>query len=110
MKPTLCELPPELRNRINEMVLIQEEPFLITDDVITATQPPVSLVCKLLREEALSIFYSSNQFIVIISQQDISAVQGWLRAIGSKNARHIRKLEVRFYAASSSARSVRTIV
>ncbi|KAK4549798.1 hypothetical protein LTR36_005099 [Oleoguttula mirabilis] len=91
MESALRLLPAELRNRIHELVLIQEP--LSIDDTMTATQPPITYVCRSLREETTSIFYGSNQFNIDIWNEDISAAANWLIAIGSKNAHHIRKLE-----------------
>ena len=95
MESPLYRLAPELRNRIYALLLIFQEPFEI-EDVASAVQPPITKVCKLFRQEGLSIFYSCNVFKVGVVRDAFSAIK-WLNAIGRDNARHICKLEVLFY-------------
>ncbi len=54
--PRFMDLPPELR------VEIYGHHFRSFDEGILAVQPPLTTVCKLLRQEALPMFYRSHRF------------------------------------------------
>ena len=83
--PTLLILPPEIRNHIFALVVVEDEPIIasVTEQVVRRrsssnksegrlarktitypTLPSVSLACRQMYEEASAAFYSKNTFIV----------------------------------------------
>ena len=60
------DLPAELRNRIYEFVLVEDEPIVLFDWNLRCTdyrwQPKLLRTCKTIRSEAGPIFYGQNTF------------------------------------------------
>ncbi|TKA83340.1 hypothetical protein B0A55_00622 [Friedmanniomyces simplex] len=75
-KSHLLALPPELRNRIYELVLVAENALIyyyylslhknIGSTVPQARQPALTRVSKELRHQALAIFYGQNTFDITL--------------------------------------------
>ncbi|KAK4893551.1 hypothetical protein LTR27_008018 [Elasticomyces elasticus] len=102
--PTLFGLPPELRNRIWELVVIDPNPIqahrLLESDEdslrhfpnserILPQQPAITHVNHKTREEALPIFYGQNIFWIphkTAVANDID-VKTWWRSFANKSAR-----------------------
>lgn len=74
MPVSLLDLPYELREQILAAVLCHEDSIILqcpveTRDVFT---PAVTQVCKLLREEAVRVFYHVNTFVWTIDPEAVS--------------------------------------
>ncbi|KAK3075746.1 hypothetical protein LTR53_000684 [Teratosphaeriaceae sp. CCFEE 6253] len=81
----LLTLPPELRNRIYELLAVHDEPLYPQLRPVWKTggkrracdirrfplEPSLSLANRQIREELLSIFYGSNRFVFKPSEQDL---------------------------------------
>ncbi|KAK3070140.1 hypothetical protein LTR53_010971 [Teratosphaeriaceae sp. CCFEE 6253] len=91
----LLRLPPELRNRIYEYVLIVETPIsrnlpprswwgteahILRDFATAVRQPPLTRTCRVMRSETIPIFYGANTF-----EGPYGARMAWLAAIGVRN-------------------------
>ncbi|KAK0365427.1 ornithine aminotransferase [Friedmanniomyces endolithicus] len=97
--PRFMDLPPELR------VEIYGHHFRSFDEGILAVQPPLTTVCKLLRQEALPMFYRSHRFGLCAFNDDYGAdpynghhfrttSQIMVRDIWVTNLSRIRKLRL----------------
>lgn len=106
----LCCLPGELRNRIYELVVHSESAIEITDDPSTSTQPAITRVCRLLRNDALSVFYSINTFRAEVRYCDRPAAGRWISAIGCYRARHMCKLELLVDSANNFEGSLKCFI
>ncbi|KAK5111957.1 hypothetical protein LTR85_011704 [Meristemomyces frigidus] len=85
--PRLLALPPELRNKIYEYVLIDNAGVVVVTQA--TVQPPLLRTCTKVRSQALPIWYADNEFEVKIRDCDGSIYVKWLRhtrSIGSKGA------------------------
>ncbi|KAK5682811.1 hypothetical protein LTR17_027377 [Elasticomyces elasticus] len=109
--PTLLGLPPELRNRIFELALVQ--PFAISigqsvnrrlpdrtiaHDRAILQQPPLTCVNRQTRSEGLAIFYGQNSFLIDHSKLNSCAnvLKCW-RAFASKAVQeHLTKVSYKF--------------
>lgn len=60
--PRLLELPAELRDRIYELHITD----IVTNVDGASNQPPLTLVCRQLRNETLPIFYNKSTFILFV--------------------------------------------
>lgn len=96
------DLPAELRNRIYHYSVVNER------GLVRPIQPPITRVCRQLRQEALGIFYARNCFVFTITgalrypdgtpfyaeeedthdQRDVS----WMSSIGANNVAMIRSV------------------
>ncbi|KAK4918050.1 hypothetical protein LTR49_014188 [Elasticomyces elasticus] len=103
--PTLLGLPPELRNRVLELVVV--DPLLIqacrpsprailrpSKEGFMPQQPAITQVNHQIREDALPIFYGGNVFWIPHSRySDPPGPKVWSRCFGNsaadKNANHI---------------------
>ncbi|KAK5686523.1 hypothetical protein LTS10_002643 [Elasticomyces elasticus] len=109
--PTLLGLPPELRNRIFELAVV--EPFAISigqsvnrrlpnrtiaHDRAILQQPPLTRVNHQTRSEALAIFYGQNTFVVDHSSFDIRSdvVKAWCAFANETAQKHLGKLSYSF--------------
>ncbi|KAK4494755.1 hypothetical protein PRZ48_014111 [Zasmidium cellare] len=98
----LLTLPPELRNKIYTLVLVQGAPIQISERSTKPSlaargatahytrllEPPFLLTCRQIRHEALPIFYGENVFFTAIKD----ALPPWLLAIGPEKARMVRHI------------------
>jgi hypothetical protein len=78
MPTSLLNLPCELREQILATVLYHENSIKLqypveNPDVFT---PPVTQVCKSLREEAVRVFYHVNTFVWTIDPEAVSLGRG----------------------------------
>ncbi|KAK1072287.1 hypothetical protein LTR74_002599 [Friedmanniomyces endolithicus] len=88
----LFRLPPEIWLRICDLAVTTPNPINITkfpqrhDQVALVRQPPLTLACRLLRSEALPMFYRNNAFEARHFCQHACPRQ-WLVAIGREHLR-----------------------
>lgn len=77
--PKFLELPPELRILVYEFSFDMiydhnHEDYRQTHHALTIEPPPVASVCKLLRRESLSLFYSSARHRIIL--REVASARG----------------------------------
>lgn len=100
LKSPLLSLPAELRNYIWELVVVRDQPIdatpvaqYISPSYVQGLvkQPPLSQVCRSVRQEVVSIFYGSNDFIAGLKfEQDAVNLEKWLTAIGERNRGYMK--------------------
>jgi len=86
----LFRLPPELRNRIYEYAVYRsaEHGFCVVTATSGIPEPALLLTCKLIRQEAIGIFYAENKFMadtpsfdsrayLLIRRKIISLLEGY---------------------------------
>ena len=76
-KTSLLDLPPEIWSKICKLAVEEQTPikiFTAPDDwhgniasegksgIVKANQPPITLVCRIIREDCLDHYYKSNIF------------------------------------------------
>lgn len=77
------DLPPEIRNRIYECVLLVPTETLVIatpfkdEAMIMGDQPPLSKTCRLVRSELLPIFYSKGKFVAYIKDFEFFDLAAW---------------------------------
>ncbi|KAK5127818.1 hypothetical protein LTR85_004934 [Meristemomyces frigidus] len=88
------DLPPELRNRVYDDLVVTEAPLLPSACQHTsrpsAAQPDITRVCRQIRQEALPMFYGLNQFDVHIHRCDFAYFIDYMDTIGEHNRKHIK--------------------
>ena len=74
MSGSLLSLPYELREQILTSLLCKSGSIKLqhTTDSKTAITPPIAQVCRLLREEAVRVFYKVNTFTLTIDPEAVS--------------------------------------
>lgn len=93
----LFDLPPELWLRICAMAVIQAKPLQIgkeaylRDSMAIVKQPAITRTCRLIRDETLPIFYSSNTF-EMFHGYDVPCPRKFIVAIGDANRRRMKTL------------------
>ncbi|KAK6390286.1 hypothetical protein LTR65_005661 [Meristemomyces frigidus] len=105
----LLALPPELRNRIYKLALVQQYSIDLlplrtsaTDHPIScaAQQPPLTLTSRQIRQESLALFYAANTFEVYafgigpVFFMDLRHILRWCVKIGSANRRAMGRIVV----------------
>ena len=102
---TLLGLPPELWSRICELVVPCDQliniactrPRHLRSDKPLGPRPPaISQVCRLLRQESLSLFYRHNNFDAFFCG-DLDCISKWLPAIGVCNLLDMKTLTLYAY-------------
>jgi hypothetical protein len=85
----LLNLPPELRNRIYELVLIGDDLVEVGTDVVVRRyaegeesravikEPPLLRTCHTIRNDATQLYYSSNKF----TTDNIHKLINWIRGL-----------------------------
>ena len=69
--PHLLSIPHELRNRIYNEVLVSDNAIVISKRARTPYyQPALLRTCRQIRSEAISLFYSLNQFPATLESYD----------------------------------------
>lgn len=74
--PKFFHLPPELRNEIYRLVLVEED-FMKVEQGNVPPEPPILGVNRKFRGEASSIFYEENVFLWHIENFDASLLCKW---------------------------------
>ncbi|QIW96488.1 hypothetical protein AMS68_002006 [Peltaster fructicola] len=84
----LLSLPAELRERIFEFALMSEKPLVTfhideyqQEDYQEARQPPLLTVSRQIRQEALPLFYASNDFIFFTEGRKADESCCWVKSI-----------------------------
>jgi hypothetical protein len=82
------DLPPELRNRIYDLVFSEFKLEL----VLSATQPrpPLLRTCRQIRQEASSLYYARS-FLVTCAEE---ICVPWLRSIPAEMRKHMRAVKL----------------
>ena len=102
---TLLGLPPELWARICELVVPCDELISIActrprhprfDKPLGPRPPAITHVCRLLRQESLSLFYRHNDFDAFFCGS-LDCILRWLPAIGACNLRYMKTLTLYAY-------------
>lgn len=105
----LNNLPLELRDRIYEVVAINDQHISISVRTGKPVTNGVDLrfmrVCRQMREEATPIFYSTNSFTIVTkfleaegepgkpeNRRPFSGIQAWLGFIGPENAKSLSRV------------------
>lgn len=92
----ILRLPAELRNRIHELALV-------SDDPIEIDKPSVSYhtawldTCRQIRDEARSMFYTENCFLITCKPDDLDSIRAaaaWIDKFDA-SAKLIQRLEIR---------------
>lgn len=91
----LMSLPPELRNMIWRLLLIDCEPIDLTAHAKAANVPATLQVCRQIRQEAFAMYYSGNDFVATVKDANTAYVCCWLDVIGVEGGSHLRRLEIR---------------
>lgn len=87
--PTFFDLPPEIRVNIYSYIVVEDHPFQILTrpgpyrvraQRIDVPEPDLLAVCKLIRKEAMPIFYGANIFEPLFgnSYLDTAEFVAWL--------------------------------
>lgn len=85
-------LPAELRNQINEYVLLDYEPI-----DITGNGPGLLLACKQIRAESLQMYYQRNIFafeIMVDGKNALQPLEDWLTRIGRLNCGYLTRIRI----------------
>ncbi|CAK4033158.1 Hypothetical predicted protein [Lecanosticta acicola] len=98
------DLPAELRTVIYEHALGQKERIRVPK----SASPSLLRTCTQIRNEASSIYYSTNSFQARVTHafdnrapgEAENSLKKWLQAIGSKRAGQIEKLHVKYLVSS----------
>lgn len=94
----ILALLAELRNEIYALV-VKSDAWLVPDgkDRKEAKQPALTQTCFKIRSEALPLFYSINRFCICVLYPSRDICASWLRHIGDRNVKHMRKLRFKTY-------------
>lgn len=108
----LMRLPPELRNRIYDLVVIESQPITISirkRRFGTPMRPPALLHnCRQLRAEASPVYYSSNIFIAEEGQRStLGPLETWLRMIGEEARGLVHRIHFNVYFLSPSLKDAK---
>ncbi|KAK4575259.1 hypothetical protein LTR86_001111 [Recurvomyces mirabilis] len=80
----LLKLPPEIRNYIYHLTLVQAEDIPVTSTGYE--RPAILSTCRTIRKEAFKLYYSGNRFACQPPSYDISPIQKLLEPLkGMKN-------------------------
>ena len=105
------QLSAELRNRIYELALVHPQTKYVpcrcpwSEIGIDSTeapvcQPPLTRLCRQIRNESLPVYYGNNVFIVDVNDihyrrgVQCTIETGWLRAIGPHNRRSLQNVYI----------------
>jgi hypothetical protein len=81
----LFKLPPELRNRIYELVLPRRPPlqpvYYYAEARLQWKEPPLIRTSKQIRHEALPMFYAVNEFTLLASENLLARMANRLREV-----------------------------
>ncbi|KAL5370961.1 hypothetical protein DPSP01_014569, partial [Paraphaeosphaeria sporulosa] len=95
MSPNFCSFPSELRNKIYELLLLQQEPIDPWVGYIRQELTPgLFRANKIVHREASSLFYALNRFdFTMRTPEDVAS---FLEQIGRNNADCIRHICIDF--------------
>ncbi|KAI5200024.1 hypothetical protein E4T38_06770 [Aureobasidium subglaciale] len=90
-------LPPELRDMVLHLVCISS-----TTIIHPQTQPAIAGTCRLLRQEALAVYYGCNRFHVFldnVSRKALSDKDLWLQRISPCHLNSVRSFSFKYVGA-----------
>ena len=96
----LFDLPPELWIRICRFAVVKGKITIRNSDdnkevARAVAQPALTRTCKVLREEALKLFYAANEFSFCDKSDTIhSGLRFWLYALGPQSAALVKNCSV----------------
>lgn len=90
----LLSLPPELRNNIYHLVLVEPRAIVIDDQRPPPPEPGLLSVCKQIRSEAIGVYFKANLFRFIIHDLDATTYIRWCVASHKRKSCH-KRFEVR---------------
>lgn len=96
----LSRLPAELRNRIYELALLQDDSITISLNGKRRWRPPAHLsTCNQIRAEASSIYYAGNTFTVLgiyttLLPESDNLLGAWPRLLSPSSLRHVRRVHM----------------
>jgi hypothetical protein len=91
----LLKLPPELRNRIYELVLAPAMPFTLTT-YGTQCRPGLLRVCRQIRAETRLVYYHLRKFYIIVTAENMDNIRRWAATITDDGLRSIQSLTLQF--------------
>ena len=81
--------PAEVRNRIYEYTLIEEEEINIED-----WTPSILLACKQMRNEGIGIHLSRNKFVAWVYRGDYDHLADWLVCMSAVPLAHLQRITI----------------
>ncbi|KAK4949022.1 hypothetical protein LTR10_012395 [Elasticomyces elasticus] len=93
----LLDIPPELRNRIyDELLLGGDKAVQVSDRTRRPWHPPAILqTCSLTRREASAIYYSTNVFEVSIDSSNLDrTLCAWLKSLGPQRCEMLQQIRL----------------
>ncbi|KAF2165399.1 hypothetical protein M409DRAFT_24249 [Zasmidium cellare ATCC 36951] len=101
----LLRLPAEIRNQIYQLLVVQDTTieviergsrYRLSPDL---KQPPLSLVCRQIRHEVLSVFYSENTFNITIVNRRFGincelVIVHWLRNLSEAHQKALGSIGI----------------
>lgn len=90
------DLPPELRNRIYEHVVVLDQPQIpsicsrMHVDKATAAQPAITRPCRATRQKSLPLSHSLNDFDFHVHRCDFSYFFNWVHNVPVATRKHVR--------------------
>ncbi|KAK7538137.1 uncharacterized protein J3D65DRAFT_316895 [Phyllosticta citribraziliensis] len=96
--PTLLTLPPEIRRLIYQHIphLTNSQPLIYCLSLFrNRRQHPLAGICRLMRAEALEMYYSSNTWLVKLEYRDFyDSFKSWVASLDAPCANALRQLRV----------------
>ncbi|KAK5006688.1 hypothetical protein LTR39_005595, partial [Cryomyces antarcticus] len=86
------KLPGELRNQIYRFALVHHRVISVISKWEELAQPPLTRVCRQIRNESLPVFYGGNRFRLYRDRCPEYVFICWLRMIGNNNCALLRQL------------------
>lgn len=93
----LFDLPPELWLRVCEFAVLKPSPIRVgrepnlKDQVAVTQQPAITRTCRLLRHEALPVFYALNTF-EMLHHFGVPCPRKWIEAIGCAHRKRMKSV------------------
>ncbi|KAK7609231.1 hypothetical protein JOL62DRAFT_179836 [Phyllosticta paracitricarpa] len=96
--PTLLTLPPEIRRLIYQHIpdLINQQPLIYCLSLFrNRRQHSLGSICRLMRAEALEMYYSSNTWLIKLEYRDFyDSFKSWVGSLDAASANSLRQLRV----------------
>ncbi|OJD40334.1 uncharacterized protein BKCO1_1000218 [Diplodia corticola] len=96
--PTLLTLPPEIRRMIYQHIpyITNRQPLIYCLSIFkNRKQHPLAAICRLVRSEALELYYSSNTWMVKLEYRDFyDSFVSWISSLDDPSANALRLLRV----------------
>ncbi|KAK8191831.1 hypothetical protein IWZ00DRAFT_544955 [Phyllosticta capitalensis] len=96
--PTLLTLPPEIRRLIYQHIphLTNQQPLIYCLSLFrNRRQHPLAGICRLMRSEALDMYYSSNTWLIKLEYRDFyDSFKSWVASLDAPCANSLRQLRV----------------